>query len=169
MKTKILFLSLFLAVGCSMQNVYVDGGDYDETSFRTCPKVEIRDEDKAIVQRAAGEDLFQIEVVGYDGRCYYDERVLKNKAVVSPKFKITRLGYNHVEDVHFSYYLETVKGPTRFLGKKTYFAEAHLIEGVNEIVYTAKPGDLSIPAGEYDVDMYVGLNALAEDSEYRVK
>lgn len=169
MKTKYLFLSLFLLAGCAGQNNYVDGGDYDVASLGVCPKVEIKSEDKAIIQKAGGVDLFKIEVVGYDGSCYYDMRVLRTKAVVSPRFKITRLTDTNVEDIHFSYYLQTAEGPTRFLGKKTYFSEVGMLKGVYEIMYTAPSGELSIPAGKGDVDIYVGINAVKEDSEYKVK
>ena len=169
MKTKYLLLSLLLISGCAVNDGYMDGGDYDEASFGTCPKVEIKSEDKKIIQDAGGVPLFEIEVIGYTGNCYYDARVLKNKAVVSPRFKITRLTDTNVEDIHFSYYLETVEGPTRFLGKKTYFAEVGMIKGVYEIIYEAPTGELSIPAGQYDVDMYVGLNAVKQDSERKVK
>ena len=167
MKTKNLFLSLLLIAGCTSQNVYVPEGD--SAPLMACPKVEIKAEDRAIIQKAGGQDLFKIELTGYAGNCYYDERISKDKAVVSPRFKITRLTNNHVEDVHFSYYLETAEGPTRFLGKKTYFAEVNMVTGVNEIVYTAPAGELSAPIGKQKVDMYVGLNAIAEDSEYKVK
>ena len=167
MKTKNLFLSLLLIAGCASQVGYVPEDDL--SPLTACPKVKIKVEDKAIIQKAAGMDLFKIELTGYEGNCYYDARISKNKAVVSPRFKITRLTNNHVEDVHFSYYLETVEGPTRFLGKKTYFAEVNMITGVNEIVYTASAGELSAPIGKHDVDMYIGLNAVPEDSEYKVK
>lgn len=170
MNKKILVLSMFLAAGCATQYDYVEGGEDDLAgSFKVCPKVEIKQADKAIIQTASGQDLFKIEAVGYTGNCYYDKRVLKEKAVVFPQFKITRLTNNHVEDIHFSYYLETVEGPSRFLGKKTYFAKANMIVGVNEIIYTAKPGELSIPASGYDIDMYLGLNAWTEELEYKVK
>ena len=169
MKTKNLLLSLLVVAACSTQNVYVEGGDYDVASYGVCPKVQIKAEDKAIIQKAGGVDLFKIEAVGYKGNCYYDERLSKEKAVVSPKFKITRLSDTNVEDVHFSYYLQTAEGPTRFLGKKTYFEAVNMPKGVYEIVYEAKGGELSTPLGQYDVDMYVGLNAVKADSEYKLK
>ena len=169
MKTKSLIMSLLLIASCATENEYVEGGNYDVGSLGVCPKVEVKKEDKAIIQKAGGVNLFKIEVVGYAGNCYYDERISKEKAVVTPKFKITRLSDTNVEDVHFSYYLETAVGPTRFLGKKTYFAQTHMIKGVNEMLYTASFGELSIQPEERDVDIYVGLNANADDSEYRVK
>lgn len=165
MKTKYLLLSLLFIGACAVNNDYAG----DDDAFGSCPKVEINSEDKKIIQEAGGVKLFEIELVGYTGSCYYDTRVLKNKAVVSPRFKITRLTDTNVEDIHFSYYLETAEGPARFLGKKTYFAEVGMIKGVYEIMYEAPAGELSIPAGKYDVDMYVGLNAVKEDSERKVK
>jgi len=169
MKTKQIFLSLLLMGGCATQNEYVSGGDYDLSSFDVCPKVEIKSEDKAIIQKAGGKDLFEIELVGYQGNCYYDKRISKNKAVVAPQFKIKRLSDTNVEDIHFSYYLQTVEGPTRFLGKKTYYATVNMIKGVQEIIYDANAGELTAPLGQYDVDVYIGLNAILADSDYKVK
>jgi len=113
--------------------------------------------------------LFKIEMIGYKGHCYFDERVQKNKAAVAPRFKIVRLRNSNVEDVHFSYYLETFEGPTRFLGQKTYFAAARMPKGSYEMYYSPEFGELSVPAGEYDFDMYAGLKAITQDSEYKVK
>ncbi|MBR6409682.1 MAG: hypothetical protein IKS23_05550 [Alphaproteobacteria bacterium] len=163
MKTKILMaLTAFLAA-CAQVDYY------EPESLDSCPKVQINEQDRAIIQKAAGYDLFKIEVVGYDGHCYYDERVSKVKAVVSPRFKITRLDDTSVEDVHFSYYIETAEGPTRFLGKKTYFAEVKLPKGGKEAFHTPKPGELSIPAEGDEVDILVGLYAIRADSDYLVK
>ncbi|MBR2299032.1 MAG: hypothetical protein IJ870_00465 [Alphaproteobacteria bacterium] len=163
MKAKLSLLLLPLLAGC------VEYMEEVESDFTACPKVEIRQEDKAIVQKGGGYDLFKIEMVGYNGHCYFDERVQKDKAVVAPKFKITRLSNTNVEDVHFSYYLETYEGPTRFLGKKTYFALVRMPKGSFESYYTPDGGELSVPAGKYDFEMFAGLNATLQDSEYKVK
>ena len=163
MKTKLSLLIFPLIAGCVSysQETYEDLG--------ACPKVQIRQEDRSIIQKAGGRDLFKIEMVGYNGHCYYDERVQKDKAVVSPTFKITRLSDTNIEDVHFSYYLETYEGPARFLGKKTYFSEVRMPKGSFESYHTADGGELSVPAGEYDFEMYAGLNAVLQDSEYKTK
>jgi len=160
-----LYLPLFMCltlVGCASDEM-------GYTDLNACPKVQIRQDDKAIVQTAYGKDLFKIEMIGYDGHCYFDERLDKDKAVVSPRFKIVRLTDTNVEDVHFSYYLETYEGPVRFLGKKTYFAAVRMPKGSFEMFYSDEGRELSVPAGRYDFDMYAGLYAVKADSERKAK
>ncbi len=163
MKTKILMIASAFLASCAPVDYY------EPESLDSCPKVQIDGANKSIIQKAAGYDLFKIEVVGYDGHCYFDERVSKVKAVVAPRFRVTRLDDTSVEDVHFSYYIETAEGPARFLGKKTYFTEVKLPKGAKEAYHTPKPGELSVPAGEHEADIYVGLYAIRADSEYKTK
>ena len=161
MKAHFSILLLPLVVACGTHN--------DGDLLVACPKVKIRTEDKAIIQTAGGQDLFKIEMIGYNGHCYFDEHILKDKAVVTPKFKITRLEDTNVEDVHFSYYVETAEGPSKFLGKKTYFAEVRMPKGSYESYYTPNSGELSFAPGVNDFDMYAGMYAVKADSEYAVK
>jgi len=154
---------MLLTAGCANNDINED------FAVMRCPKVSVRQSDQAMIQTAGGQDLFAIEIVGYKGRCYYDEQILKDKAVVAPEFKITRLSESHVEDIHFSYYMETYEGPEKFLGRKTYFAKAEMLRQVPEIYYTPEQKELTIPAGKYDFDMYIGLNVIKNDSEYRIK
>lgn len=164
MKMQKLLPVMLLIAGCASNNGF-STADYIDV----CPQINIRHEDRAIIQKVGAEDIFKIEVTGWKGRCYYDERVKKDKAVVAPEFKITRLSPTNIEDVHFSYYMETAQGPERFLGKKTYFAKVEMLKDANEIYYTATENELAIPAGKYDFDMYIGLNAVKADSEYKLK
>lgn len=161
MKTKILMIMTAFLASCSQVDYY------EPESLDSCPKVQIDSSNQSIIQKAGGYNLFKIEVVGYDGHCYYDERVKKVKAVVSPRFRVTRLDDTSVEDVHFSYYIETAEGPARFLGKKTYFTEVKLPKGGKEAYHTPNPGELSIPVGENEADIFVGLYAIRADSEYK--
>ena len=134
-----------------------------------CPRVSFRPSDQAIIQTASYQKIFKIEVAGYDGNCYFDERVQKNKVAIAPRFKITRLENSNVEDVHFSYYIETAEGPSGYLGRKTYFTEAHINKGQSEVYHSAKGGELSVPFSRGDVDVYVGLNAKNADSEIKIR
>lgn len=163
MKNKLLlFFLMFLTFGC-----YQTTQEY--MPFTTCPRVQIRKDDQKIKQFAAGQDLFEIEMVSYSGRCSYDEKTGQTKAFITPIFHLTRLTKSNVEDVHFSYYLETAEGPSRFLGKKTYFEAAHITKGVWNLTWKGKESDgITIPNGEYDVDMYAGLYAVKADSEEKV-
>ncbi len=162
MKTKLsLFLLALLTVGCYQVDEYLP--------IKTCPKVQIKAQDKTIKQYAGSQNLFEIEMVSYIGHCYYDEKAGQTKAVVTPIFQIKRLSESNVEDLHFSYYLETAEGPARFLGKKTYFAAVHMPKGVWNISWRGKQSDgISIPDGQYHVDMYAGLYAIKADSEEKV-
>lgn len=165
MKTKLsLILLTFLTAGCA----WWQNSDYHAP--KTCPKVRIKAEDNAIQQFVGGQNLFEIKMIGSSGYCYYDEKALQTKAVVRPIFHLTRLSESNVEDVHFSYYLETAEGPARFLGKKTYFAEVRMTKGVWNMDWQAPESDgISVPAGEYDVEMYAGLYAVKADSEEKVQ
>ncbi len=162
-KTLILLVSLLLS-GCL---TYQPAKDIANSDSSACPQVVIRPQDKSIIQTASHQRIFKIEIVGYSGHCYFDERIGKNKAVVAPSFKITRLNESNVEDVHFSYYLETAEGPSRFLGKKTYFTQARIAKGQYEAYHNAQSGELSIPYAQGNVDIYTGLYAQKADSEYK--
>lgn len=179
MKKILLSMAALALLGaCSFKNqdenhfVVVSGED--DTSYLkdidACPKVHIRQNDTKIVQVAEYRELFTIEAIGYEGRCYFNKKLGKDKAIVKPKFKITRLEESDVTDVHFSYYLETVEGPTNYLGKKTYFAEVHIPRGVTVLDYSAEGGELTIPVpGTYNMDIYLGIKATVQDLEYRTK
>ena len=177
-KVWLSFVALAVLGACSFgnddENHFVVVSGEDDTSYLkdvdACPKVHIRQNDTKIVQIDEYRELFTIEAVGYEGHCYYNKKLGKNKAVVKPKFKITRVEKSDVTDVHFSYYLETVEGPVNYLGKKTYFAEVHIPLGAEVLDYTTEGGELTIPVpGTYNIDIYLGLKAKAQDLEYKTK
>lgn len=178
---KIIFgmVMAVMAGGCSLfsnddLNHFTVISGQDDTSYLkdvdACPKVHIRQEDVKIVQIADYRELFAVKATGYEGFCYFNEKVQKDRAVIKPRFKITRLEDSDVTDVHFSYYLETVEGPEGFLGKKTYFASVNIPQGVHEVDFTADIGELSIPVpGTYDLDVFLGLMTNGYDLEYKSK
>lgn len=180
MKKLALGLMLLSMVGgCSLfgnddNNYYVVVSGTDDTSYLSdidaCPKVHIRQDDVKIIQTAEYRELFTVKAVGYEGFCYFNEKVQKDRAVIKPKFRVSRIEDSDITDVHFSYYLETVEGPKRFLGKKTYFASVNIPLGVQEVEFTADIGELSIPVpGTYDLDVFLGLIANGYDLEYKMK
>lgn len=154
MKFKLLLLSTLL---------------FSNAVLAQCPKVEIRDQDSKIKQIASYKEVFEIEITGYTGHCDFDENLQKVRAFVKPQFKITRLQNSNIEDVHFSYYLETAEGPKNFLGRKTYFAEVTMPVGVWETSYTPDYGELTVPDEDGMLNMYAGLNANIKDSEFKLK
>ncbi len=179
MKKFLLGLTALAMLGaCALKkdnsDTYIVVSGTDDTSYLkdvdACPKVHIRQDDVKIVQVADYRELFSVKAVGYEGFCYFNEKVQKDRAVVKPRFRITRLEDSDVTDVQFSYYLETVEGPEGFLGKKTYFASVNVPQGVNEVEFTADIGELSIPQpGTYNLDLFLGLVANGYDLEYKRK
>ena len=172
------FVLLAIALLVTACNAYNDKNHYvlkageNETAYLKdvdgCPKVHVRRNDAAIIQKEGADKAFAITAIGYEGFCYFNEKTNRYKAVVKPKFKISRLVDVDVTDVHFSYYLETVEGPQMYLGKKTYFAEVNIPKGAQEMEYMAQKGELSIPpSGTYDLDIYLGLNADISDLQYK--
>lgn len=172
----VLPAAVILLAGCRVQNpqpdYYAVSAGVDDTAYLRdvdgCPRVHIREHDTRVIQRSDYMDLFEVKAAGYDGYCYFNENINKNRAVVRPKFRIRRLSPGDVSHVDFSYYLETVEGPAAYLGRKTYFASASIPEGVEEIYYSAPAGELTIPPpGTYNLDIYLGMSADRYDQEYK--
>lgn len=176
MKKHFLLLTALLLSACSLNRpaseTYVVVSGEDDTSYlknvQACPKVHIRRPDIKIVQQSDYKEIFEIKAVGYEGFCYYNEKAEQDRAVVKPKFNITRLSDSDITDVRFSYYLETVEGPAGYLGRKTYFADVKIPVGLKSMDYTANSGELTIPVpGTYNLDIYLGLNADRYNLEFK--
>lgn len=168
--TGILALTIITACGTEDKNHFTVVSGEDDTSYladiKSCPKIHIRQKDFRVVQSEAGKRLFEIQAIGYEGFCYFHEKSGKYRAVIKPQFKIKRLNSSDVNDVQFSYYLETVEGPKKYLGRKTYFSQAYVTPAQKELKHVAKGGELTIPnPGSYDLDIYMGLYAEKFDSE----
>lgn len=165
-----MFLPLLISACSGDKNHYTMIAGSDDTSYladvKGCPKIHIRQKDAVIIQSEASQKLFEIKADGYQGYCWFNDKTGKNKAVVQPRFKISRLSQSDVTDVHFSYYLETAEGPDQFLGKKTFFAEAKLAGNEKELIFTDQKREMIIPEpGTYNLDIYLGLYARKADSE----
>ena len=170
----VLILSL-LVLACSNNNnnnrLIVQAGK-NETSYlkdiEGCPKIHIRREDAAIIQKEEKTPAFEIVATGYNGHCYFNEKINRDKAIISPKFKISRLSDTDVTDIHFAYYLETAEGPKCYLGKKTFFAKVSIPKGTKEIEYIDPKSEIVIaPSGTYDLDVYMGLYEDISDLQYK--
>ena len=176
MKNKLYaIVAVMLLSACMGQH---DGRKYvikvgeNETEYlkdvEVCPKIHIRRNDAKVIQKQEKQAAFEIEAVGYSGSCYFNKVTNQQRAIVKPTFKIVRLNNKNISDIHFSYYLETVKGPKEYLGKKTYFAQVSMPIGVKEVSYIADVSELSIPkVGSYDLDMYLGLNEDAAELQFK--
>ncbi|MDR1694724.1 MAG: hypothetical protein LBR70_06020 [Lactobacillaceae bacterium] len=141
-------------------------GEQSETQ-RICPSVLITRNDAYLVQKGLNHEEFNIELIGYEGYCYYDTRISHDKAVVTPIFKIKRLRPNDETDIMFSFYAETVKGPPEYLGKKTYFEKAEIPVDIIETEYRGQQAEVRIPPNmRYEFDINLGLNIAKKDKEY---
>lgn len=147
---KYLLLALLFLSACQSDGVFSgEGSDY-------CPQVQIMRNESYLTQYANYQETFQISISGYEGYCYYEDKVERYRAVVTPIFKIRRLRPSDETDVRFSYYTETVQGPPEYIGKKTYFANAHIKKSEKETYYKGEEAKVFIPSemvGNYDVNL----------------
>ncbi len=156
---KWLFAFLFLG-GCSSWF----GGDSD---VRMCPNVQIVRNNSYLTQVVNYKESFQISVSGYEGFCFYDNHLQRNRAVIRPIFKIKRLRPSDETDVRFSYYTETIKGPPEYLGKKTYHITVHIKSDELETEYMGPEAFVFIPPNMlYDYDINLGLWISPEEDKY---
>ncbi|MBR1605296.1 MAG: hypothetical protein IJ660_04230 [Alphaproteobacteria bacterium] len=160
MKNLSLFLFLFL-LSCSSESVYYNADG------ELCPVVQIIRNEAYLSQFVGYKEQFQISISGYDGYCYYDNVLQRHRAVIRPTFKIKRLSRSPETDVRFSYYTETVKGPTEYLGKKTHYITAHIRADELETYYTAPEVKVFIPEKMIkDYDVNLGLWISPNEAKY---
>lgn len=139
------------------------GGDGE----KMCPRVNIPRDSSYLTQIVNYREEFQISLIGYEGHCYFDTRVNRDKAVINPVFKIKRLRKSDETDVHFAYYTETIKGPPAYLGKKTYYLSVTIPENEKELTYTADSVEVKIPPKmKYEFDINLGLHITQEEAKY---
>lgn len=133
-----------------------------------CPQVVIPRDVAYVVQKVNYQDDFQIELKGYEGYCYFDKRVNRRKAVITPKFEVRRL-HRHLDetDVDFSIFTQPEAGPPEYLGKKTYFERVTLPLSVREKTFEGKTIELKVPNDEYtDFTIYLGIDISPEERKY---
>lgn len=157
-----LLLFLLALGGCG-----ISGWFSSKPEINVCPQVQIIRDNSYLTQFVKYKETFQISVSGYEGYCYYDRTLQRNRAVIEPVFKIKRLRPSDETDVRFSYYTETVKGPPEYLGKKTYFVTAHIGLDDKETIYKASAVNVFIPPEMlYGYDINLGLWISPEEALY---
>ncbi len=147
--------------------LFLTGCDYGYMDYETCPRVQIIRDNAYLTQVVNYREEFQINLIGYDGYCYYDRKIKQNKALIKPIFQIKRLRPSDETDVHFAFYTETVKGPPEYLGKKTHYAVAAIPSDAIEIEYTAPQVMVYVPEEyKYSYDINMGLVISPEERKY---
>lgn len=157
MLKKICLSLLFFLSSCGSNYM-----DYD-----TCPRVQIIRDNAYLTQVVNYREEFQINLIGYDGYCYFDRNIKQNKALIKPIFQIKRLRPSDETDVHFAFYTETIKGPPQYIGKKTHHAVAQIPSDAIEIEYTAPQVMVYVPEEyKYSYDINMGLVISPEERKY---
>jgi len=156
-----LFLVVFILSGCYS---WFAG---ERENLQICPQVQISRDNSYLTQFVNYKEAFQISINGYEGFCYYDRKLERNRAVINPVFKIKRLRPSDETDVRFSYYTETVQGPPEYLGKKTYHITAKIELDERETLYKAPAASVFIPPEMlYGYDINLGLWISPEEAKY---
>lgn len=143
------------------------GNWFSNDDVRLCPAVQITRDKSYLTQFVNYKEAFQISINGYEGYCYYDKKLERHRAVISPIFKIKRLRPSDETDVRFSYYTETIKGPPEYIGKKSHHITAQIPIDTIETDYKANQTDVFIPSEMlYDYDINLGLWISPEEAKY---
>lgn len=149
-----ILLLLLLITACS------------EKHMTLCPDIVIPRDAAYLTQKVNYRNEFQIELKGYEGFCFFDERIKRHKAVVTPIFVVQKLRNTDDFDVDFNFFVETVKGPPHYLGRKNYSANVTLAPGELEKEFKGSPLTIRIPSQDpKDFAIIMGLD-LSRD-EYR--
>lgn len=152
------FLILFLASGCSSS---IPEG------YRQCPLVTIKREDARLIQIVNYRDNFEVELIGFEGFCYFDTRVKQEKARITPIFVVNKLRNTDESDVQFSWFTNTIKGPPAYLGKKSYFVETSLQKGERRKEFKGAQVEVKIPVDMmYEFEIFAGLELSPKEKQY---
>ncbi len=157
MKKLLLLTILFLAASCASSRRAED--------FR-CPNVSIPGDKAYLTQIVDYIDNFRVELTGYDGYCYVEDGLRRRYAVITPRFKVTRLRENDETALDFQYFTEIVQGPPAFVGKKTYFASGRIDAGEKETVFSGRPVKVKIPVDDDDIEVLLGLDVSVAEHMY---
>lgn len=134
---------------------------------RFCPFVTIKRDDARLIQKVNYQDDFEVEFKGIEGYCWYDGRVKKEKARITPIFVVRKLRNTDESDIHFSWFTNTVKGPPAYLGKKAYFAAVSMNKGERIKEFRGEAVDVKIPREMmYEFEIFAGLVVSPQEKQY---
>lgn len=130
-----------------------------------CPNVVIHKGNDTLIQNAVGNGQFKIELTGYEGYCFMDEKINRAKARITPLFRIFRLNNLDETDVHFTYYTDTVQGPPQYLGKRFYNETVNIPYAVRQKAFRGRPIETKIPdISGANFEIAMGLAVTAENA-----
>lgn len=138
-----------------------------EEPFRHCPLVTIKREDSRLIQKVNYQDDFEVELKGVEAFCYFDQRVKKEKAKITPIFVVHKLRNTDETDIQFSWFTNTIKGPPAYLGKKTYFTGTSMGKGERSKEFRGEEVEVKIPVEMmYDFEVFAGLVVSPQEKKY---
>ncbi len=138
--------------------------------YRQCPVMTIKREDARLIQIVNYQDNFEIELIGVEGFCYFDERVNQEKAKITPTFRVKKLRNTDETDVQFSWFTNTIKGPPQFLGKKSYFVGTSISSKEMSKEFKGKQVEVKIPLDMmYEFEIFAGLDISPQERKYNQK
>lgn len=131
-----------------------------------CAPVEIPRDKAYMVQKVNYSDDFQIELIGYDSYCYYDEQLDRNTLYITPQFSVSRLRTLDETHVDFHFYTETRNGPPAFLGKRVYSTGTDIGAGEREKTFSGKQVKVLTPKDPDDFVVSLALDISAAQNVY---
>ncbi len=159
-KISAIFLLFFIS-GCVLLL------DDAPEGYKQCPLITIKREDAKLIQIVNYKDNFMVELKGTESFCYFDDRVKQEKAVITPIFVVKRLQKSDENDIQFSWFTNTIKGPPAFLGKKAYFEAVSLSADENEKEFKGKTVEVKIPQEMmYEFEIFAGLVISPKEKAY---
>ena len=159
-KISAIFLLFFIS-GCVLLL------DDAPEGYKQCPLITIKREDAKLIQIVNYKDNFMVELKGTESFCYFDDRVKQEKAVITPTFVVKRLQKSDENDIQFSWFTNTIKGPPAFLRKKAYFEAVSLSADENEKEFKGKTVEVKIPQEMmYEFEIFAGLVISPKEKAY---
>ncbi len=131
-----------------------------------CPYVTIPRDTAYVTQKVNYEDEFQIELVGYEGYCSWENNVNRRYAMITPLFVVHRLRDSDETRVDFGFYTETVKGPPAFIGKKAYSESVMVGKDEKEKEFKGHAVKVRVPEGYEPFEILLGLDVSREEHLY---
>ena len=157
MLKKLLLLLLVATTACS----------HKETSNKKiCPQVTIQRSDAYFTQKGWEHEEFSVELIGYEGYCYLDNRINKHKAVISPIYRINRLRPNDETDVMFHFFAEPPNGR-----KKIFYQDnIKLTTDLKEAEPKGREIELEIPENmKYNYNIKLGMYISNKNKKFNNK
>lgn len=153
---KIFVLGLVLLVAACSEN-----------TVNLCPFITIPRDTAYVTQKVDYSDEFQVELIGFDGYCEQELHNKRSIAVVTPIFRVQRLRDSDETAVDVSFFTQAVKGPPKFLGKRSYSASTQIKRDEREKEFRGKSVKIRIPDDDSEnFEILMGMDVSSQEFKY---